>query len=159
MAKNNEMNLPLTYKGKLLSRKDNIIYYGNPEDDYIIMMNVTGAEEVNGVPVTNKVTVSLQTNTGGKEREIKKVERDGIYKALDIAEFWLADALGEELWSSVYFQFYSVLLLHSFFPMFQFLSFVYLLLNAVPLMFLKIQEECIKLPFHEWEVLLYFSVL
>ena len=95
MAKNDEMNLPLTYKGKLLTRKDNIIYYGNPEDDYIIMMNVTGSDDVNGVPVTNKITVSLQTNTGGKAREIKKVERDGIYKALDIAEFWLMDALGE----------------------------------------------------------------
>lgn len=95
MAKKDELNLPLTYKGKLLARKDNIIYYGNPEDDYIIMMNVTGSEESNGISVTSKVTVSLQTNTGGKEREIKKVERDGIYKALDIAEFWLADALGE----------------------------------------------------------------
>ena len=59
-----------TYKGKLLARKDNIIYYGNPEDDYLIMMNITGTEDVNGFPVTSKVTVSLQTNTGGKEKVI-----------------------------------------------------------------------------------------
>lgn len=95
MAKKDEAKKPLTYKGKLLARKDNIIYYGNPEDDYLIMMNVTGTEDINGTQVTSKVTVSLQTNTGGKEREIKKVEREGMYKALDIAEYWLMDALGE----------------------------------------------------------------
>lgn len=86
---------PLTYKGKLLAKKDNIIYYGNPEDDYLIMMNITGTEELNGTQITSRVTVSLQTNTGGKEREIKKVEREGMYKALDIAEYWLFEALGE----------------------------------------------------------------
>lgn len=94
MAKEAETK-QLTYKGKLLSRKDNIIYYGNPEDDYLIMMNITETEDVNGTPVTSRVTVSLQTNTGGKEKVVKKVEREGMYKALDIAEFWLADALGE----------------------------------------------------------------
>lgn len=94
MAKNEAKEL-LTYKGKLIARKDNIIYYGNPEDDYVIMMNITGTEEINGQPTTSKVTVSLQTNTGGKERVIKKVERDGMFKALDIAEYWLFEALGE----------------------------------------------------------------
>lgn len=94
MAKEAEAK-KLMYKGKLLSRKDNIIYYGNPEDDYLIMMNITESENVNGIDITSRVTVSLQTNTGGKERIIKKVEREGMYKALDIAEFWLADALGE----------------------------------------------------------------
>lgn len=93
MAKSEAKNL--TYKGKLLARKDNIIYYGNPEDDFLIMMNITDTENSNGIDITSRVTVSLQTNTGGKERVIKKVEREGIYKALDIAEFWLADALGE----------------------------------------------------------------
>ncbi len=88
-------NKQLTYKGKLLCRKDNIIYYGNPEDDYLIMMNITDTADKSGIPVTSRVTVSLQTNMGGKEKVVKKVEREGMYKALDIAEFWLADALGE----------------------------------------------------------------
>lgn len=90
-------NKGLTYKGKLLARKGNIIYYGNPEDDYIIMMNITNTEEKEGYEITSKVTVSLQTNTGGiKEKIIKKVEREGLFKALDIAEFWLFDALETE---------------------------------------------------------------
>ena len=94
MAKTTEAK-QLTYKGKLLARKDNIIYYGNPEDDYIIMMNITDTENVDGLEITSKITVSLQTNKGGKEKVVKKVEREGMYKALDIAEYWLADALGE----------------------------------------------------------------
>lgn len=86
----------LTYKGKMLVRKDNIIYYGNPEDSYVVMMNITGTEKSGDYDITSKITISLQTNTGGKERIVKQVEREGMYKALDIAEFWLADALDEE---------------------------------------------------------------
>ena len=84
------------YKGKMIARKDNIIYYGNPEDNYVIMMNITESGSVGGYDITSKVTVSLQTNTGGKEKIIKKVEREGMFKALDIAEYWLAEALEEE---------------------------------------------------------------
>lgn len=90
-------NKGLTYKGKLLARKGNIIYYGNPEDNYIVMMNITNSNNENGFDITSKVTISLQTNTGGaKEKIIKKVEREGMFKALDIAEFWLFDALESE---------------------------------------------------------------
>ena len=90
------MSEPLRYKGKIIARKDNIIYYGNPEDKYLIMMNITESNSVGGYDITSKVTVSLQTNTGGKEKIIKKVEREGMFKALDIAEYWLAEALEEE---------------------------------------------------------------
>lgn len=91
-------NAPLLYKGKMLARKDNIIYYGNPEDKYLIMMNITDSEQKNGFDITMKVTVSLQTNKGStREKIIKKVEREGIFKALDIAEYWLEDALNEEV--------------------------------------------------------------
>jgi len=86
----------LTYKGKMLVRKDNIIYYGNPEDSYVIMMNITDSQKEGSYDITSKITISLQTNTGGKERIVKQVEREGMFKALDIAEFWLADALEEE---------------------------------------------------------------
>jgi hypothetical protein len=89
--------LPLTYKGRLLAKKDNVIYYGNPEDKYLVMLNITDTGEKDGILTTAGVTVSLQTNSGGlKEKVIKKVERDGIYKALDIAEYWLNDALNGE---------------------------------------------------------------
>ncbi len=89
------MSAPLMYKGKMIARKDNMIYYGNPEDKYLILMNITESSNVGGYEITSRVTVSLQTNTGGKEKIIKKVEREGMFKALDIAEYWLAEALEE----------------------------------------------------------------
>ena len=96
-VKKEEKASPLTYKGKLLARKDNIIYYGNPEDKYVIMMNITGTESKDGIELTKKITISLQTNVGGpKEKIIKQVEREGMFKALDIAEYWLNDALSED---------------------------------------------------------------
>ena len=91
-------NKPLLYKGKMLARKDNVIYYGNPEDKFIIVMDITSTEQKNGFEITTGVTVSLRTNNGStRERVIKKVDREGIYKALDIAEYWLEDALNGEM--------------------------------------------------------------
>ena len=86
----------LLYKGKPLIRKDNIIYYGNPADKFIIMITSNKSEFINDLEVATDVTVSLQTNnTGGrgKEKIIKKVEREGLYRALDVAAIWLEDAL------------------------------------------------------------------
>ena len=91
-------SVPLEYKGHPLRRKDNIIYYGNPADKFIIMITSNKSELVNDLEVATDVTVSLQTNnTGGrgKEKIIKKVEREGLYRALDVAAIWLEDALEE----------------------------------------------------------------
>jgi len=84
----------LLYKGKPLQRKEDLIYYGNEEDDYIISMQVENATNLDDLRVSGKVLVCLQTNEApGREKIIKKAERDGLYNALDIGAFWLEDAL------------------------------------------------------------------
>lgn len=97
--KQNKENQLLMYKGKPLVRKDNVIYYGNPDAEYIAVLTENKHEEVNGLKVATSVSVCLTTNATrgqGKEKVIKKpVERDGLYLALDIGEYWLSDALGE----------------------------------------------------------------
>lgn len=97
--KQNSENNMLMYKGKPLVRKDNLIYYGNPDADYIAVLTENNYEEINGTKVATSVSVSLTTNTTrgqGREKVIKKpVERGGLYLALDIGEYWLSDALGE----------------------------------------------------------------
>ena len=88
----------LMYKGKPMFRKDNVIYYGNPEDKYIVVMTEKNYEEINGVKVATSVNVALSTNETkgkGKEKIIKQSDREGIYDALDFGEYWLQDALGE----------------------------------------------------------------
>lgn len=86
----------LTYKGKPLLRRGNLIYYGNHEDDYIVTLNINETTTLIDLEIATNVTVSLQTNEiPGKERVIKKAEREGIYAALDLGEFWLTEILTE----------------------------------------------------------------
>ena len=86
----------LTYKGKALLRKDNQIYYGNSDDKYIISMKVRETTQIMDVDVSTNILVELTTNAApGQENVIKKAERDGIYAALDLGEFWLNEALAE----------------------------------------------------------------
>lgn len=87
----------LTYKGKPLMRKGNQIYYGNPDDKYRVYLEVDENTEILGLDIATHVNVQLQTNDlPGKETVIKKAERDGLYSALDLGEFWLSDILSEE---------------------------------------------------------------
>ncbi|WP_461246252.1 hypothetical protein [Treponema sp. R6D11] len=84
----------LTYKGKPLQRKENLIYYGAEEADYIIMLSVEDTTKEGDLEIAGRVTVTLQTNEApGREKVIKKAERDGLYAALDLGGFWLEDAL------------------------------------------------------------------
>lgn len=87
----------LQYKGKPLVRKGSQIYYGNHDDKYIISMLVKNSTKIIDLDVTTIIEIQLQTNDApGKERVIKKAEREGIYSALDLGEFWLQEALSED---------------------------------------------------------------
>ena len=87
----------LYYKEKPLIRRGNVIYYGNPADPYIVMLIVEENEKLGEIDLSKKVTIELQTNKGtGKEKVIKKAERDGLWAAMDIGEFWLSDILENE---------------------------------------------------------------
>ncbi len=84
----------LAYKGKPLLRKGNLIYYGNHDDKYIIAMQVEDSVKIMDLDVASSVKIVLQTNEApGKERVVKKANRDGLYSALDLGEFWLNEAL------------------------------------------------------------------
>lgn len=82
----------LQYKGKPLVRRGNMIYYGNPSDKYIILMIVNDSRKVEDLDVSTNVTIQLQ-ESGEGAKLIKKAERDGMYAAMDIAEYWLEEAL------------------------------------------------------------------
>jgi len=95
-AKKEEQKI-LYYKEKPLIRRGNLIYYGNPADPYIVLFIIEASEQKGDITLATKVEVQLQTNKGtGKEKVIKKAERDGLYPAMDIGEFWLKDILESE---------------------------------------------------------------
>ena len=83
----------LTYKGKMLLRKGNEIYYGSPGEKYMVVFRVKESEKMQDLDVSTKVVIELRTNVEVGSTLIKQAERDSLYKAFDIGFFWLDDAL------------------------------------------------------------------
>ena len=86
----------LTYKGRPLMRKDNLIYYGSMADFHIVMLQILETKKVGGTDIATRVSVQLQlTDPAAKSRDriVKKSEKDGLYTALDFGCVWLERAL------------------------------------------------------------------
>lgn len=85
----------LMYKGKPLMRCGDRIYYGNLEDKLILVLDIVESEENKDIKSSTKIKVQLMDNTGefGKGQVYRKGERENLYKALDIGEWWLKDAI------------------------------------------------------------------
>ena len=92
MAENNG----LTFKGRPLMRKDNLIYYGSMADSHIIMIQIMDYKKVGDTDVANKVSIQLQVtdpSVKGRAQIVKKTEKTGLYTALDVGAVWLERAL------------------------------------------------------------------
>ncbi len=97
MAEQNK-DIPLTYKGRPLRRKDNLIYYGTMAEKYIIMFQVLETKKVEGLDVASKVSVQLQLtdpDLKSRDRVVKKSMKDSLYEAMDVASVWLDRALAQ----------------------------------------------------------------
>lgn len=89
-------NIPLTYKGHPLRRKDNLIYYGSMADEYIILLQILDTAPLKDMQVATRVAIQLQlTGAGlkGRDRVVKRSEKDSLYAAMDVAAIWLDRAL------------------------------------------------------------------
>lgn len=89
----------LTYKGRPLMRKDNLIYYGSMADKYIVMLQVLETKKEHDLDLATKVLVQLQLtdpNLRARDRVVKKSEKDGFYTALDVGCVWLERALASK---------------------------------------------------------------
>ncbi len=92
MADAKEKNDFLEYKGKPLVRNGNTIYYGNMNEDFVVVIQITSTKEVKDLEVSDRVIVQLVStdpNIRPKERIIKKAEKRGLYNAMDIGSIWL----------------------------------------------------------------------
>lgn len=86
----------LTYKGKPLVRNGNTLYYGEPSEKYVIMMQINATKPVGDTEIASKVSVQLlntDPDVSARERIVKSSEKKGLYAAMDIAEIWLSRAL------------------------------------------------------------------
>ena len=86
----------LTYKGRPLMRKDNLVYYGSMADSHIVMLQVLETKKVNDTDIATRVSVQLQLTdptARSRDRIVKKSEKDGFFTALDLGSVWLTRAL------------------------------------------------------------------
>ena len=89
----------LTYKGRPLMRKDNLIYYGSMADKYIVMLQVLETRKDHDMDLATKVSVQLQLTDPAlraRDRVVKKTEKEGFYTALDVGCVWLERALASK---------------------------------------------------------------
>ena len=86
----------LEYKGKPFIRRGNTIFYGDPTDDFMIELLIQDTTPGNGIEISGNIMIQLiNNNRSGKDHVVKTAQRDGLFAAMAIAEFWLLDALGE----------------------------------------------------------------
>ena len=90
--KNDEQHI-LTYNDKPLVRCGNTIYYGKPEDKYVVIFRLDEQEALGDLQIAKRVIIELKTNEGERSQLIRQAERDGLYRAFDIGMFWLEQAL------------------------------------------------------------------
>ncbi len=91
MAKKKEQSA-LIYNSRPLVKRGDEIIYGDINDKYYIHIKILDTEKEKDLELATEVIVSLMQ--GGKI--VKKAEREGIYRALDIGAFWLEEALGNK---------------------------------------------------------------
>ena len=89
----------LTYKGRPLMRKDNLVYYGSMADSHIVMLQILETKKVEDMDVATKVSVQLQLTDPelkSRDRVVKKSEKNSLYAAMDVASVWLDRALASK---------------------------------------------------------------
>ncbi len=89
----------LTYKGRPLLRKDNIVYYGSMNDSHIVMLQILETKQEGELRLATRVAVQLQLtdpDARSRDRIVKKSEKEGFYTALDLGCVWLERALASK---------------------------------------------------------------
>ena len=95
MSDAKKQTLP-TFKGKPLVRSGNVLYYGDPSEKYIAMMQVLTNKSLEDVTLSDRVSVqilSTDETLHTSQRVLKRTEKNGLYSALTIATIWLERAL------------------------------------------------------------------
>lgn len=90
MAKKKEQTA-LIYKNRPLVKRGNTVIYGDISDDYYVRMEILDTESYQDLELATDVVVTLMS--GGQV--VKKAEREGLYRALDIGAYWLEDAINQ----------------------------------------------------------------
>ena len=87
----------LTYKDKPLVRKDNIIFYGDMSEKYVIKLEILTSHKEGDLEVADKIKVDLIKNDSEKlDNFTKSTEKNGFAEAMYFASTWLDRALADK---------------------------------------------------------------
>ena len=86
-----------TFRDKPLFRSGNTLYYGEPGERYMLQLDILETKDIKDIKSATKVKIKLIANTGDFEspQVFRESEREDIYTALDIGQWWLKTALSQ----------------------------------------------------------------
>ena len=83
-------NTVMTYKGKPLVRKDNVICYGSADTDkYVLTLTIKESRNEKGLEIATKVLILIQSSDSKTKEIVKFGEKDSLYEAFEIGDIWL----------------------------------------------------------------------
>ncbi len=85
----------LIYKGKPLVREGNTIYYGNMDDDYVLLFVIMTTKQELGREVPDMIIIQI-LSTKENMKIVKQDVKKGFYEAFDTGVIWLERYVGEE---------------------------------------------------------------
>ncbi len=92
-------NTTLNYKGRPLVRRGNELYYGKPDEPYVVFIQILSSTDSNGLPLADKVHVQLLSNDKSlapRARVAKESDKSDLYSALEIGTIWLERAMSDK---------------------------------------------------------------
>ena len=84
----------LMYKDRPLVREGDTICYGDLSEKYILIMEIFGYKQENGVKVPDTVLVQV-VESEDQNKIVRQGEKKGLYEAFGYGLIWLEQALGK----------------------------------------------------------------
>ncbi len=85
----------LEYRGRPFVREGNMIYYGNMDDDYVLLFTIMTTTEFMGKEVPDMIVVQI-LSTKDNMNIVKQDVTHGFYDAFDKGVIWLERYAGGE---------------------------------------------------------------
>ena len=85
----------LMYKNRPLVREGDTICYGDMSEKYILIMEIFGYKQENGIKIPDIVLVQV-VESEDQNKIVRQGQKNGLYEAFGYGLIWLEQALGKE---------------------------------------------------------------
>lgn len=88
----------LMYKDRPLVRENNVICYGNMDDEYVLCLTIMSEKEQDGKNVPDMILIQIvktDENLPATEKIAKQDIKRGLHEAFELGYIWLTRLIGE----------------------------------------------------------------